>query len=725
MKEIQSIKRNRKKMKGYLVLIFAFFYTNVLFSANSDTIKPYLYWGIFGGGNYNLHSADFRELPGIPNCCPKFEKGDGIGFHFGGLLRFPLSDSYSIGVNLGYITLNGTLQKDEIIGNTEIRNVVPPYETTEIVKAISNHSVDGNFSAITAEPRFIWNFFNGFRWNFGFQIGFLTNATFSQREKILEPNNIVFTSTGTKIRNEFNDEELKNKSSLQIHGKSSIGYELKFGKDMLLIPEIGFSYPFSNLYSGNWKVMPVFGTLALEIPIKPSVAKDTIFEINYIRDTLILAKYDAVSESVILISKSTKVSTTEKKQNFVTLTTYYENYEKITTKFAGITGDLYIRGMDEYGTSQPNPSITVEEIEVAESFPLLPYIFFRENSSNLNETSLIVDKNKAEKFNYSSLPWETLDIYSNLLNIIKFRLDKNASAKIKITGTNNNNSELNNGSLSKSRAEAVKNYFVNELNISSERIETSQQNLPDKPSNPTIADGIQENQRAEITSKNIDILSPVELSQIEKRANPPIVELIPEISSTLPIKSWYISLSQNGNTVRKFSGNEMPTKQLWIVAEEPIPQFETPIDIVFSAQDSLGKNFEIRNSLSISQKTIKKKREEIKNDTTYLRYSLIVFDFDKSELTSVHRSILSKISEKIKTNSLVSIYGYSDRTGTSQYNKELANRRIEEVVNFLKLNSENVRKYPIGSDELLFDNSTPQGRSYSRTVKIIIATPIK
>ena len=63
--------------------------------------------------------------------------------------------------------------------------------------------------------------------------------------------------------------------------------------------------------------------------------------------------------------------------------------------------------------------------------------------------------------------------------------------------------------------------------------------------------------------------------------------------------------------------------------------------------------------------------------------------------------------------------------GTPQYNKDLANRRIEEVVKYLKVKPELLRRYPIGSDELLYDNNTPQGRSYSRTVRIIIATPVK
>ena len=84
-----------------------------------------------------------------------------------------------------------------------------------------------------------------------------------------------------------------------------------------------------------------------------------------------------------------------------------------------------------------------------------------------------------------------------------------------------------------------------------------------------------------------------------------------------------------------------------------------------------------------------------------------------------------KIKNEIKFNSKVSIYGYADRKGTPEYNKDLANKRIEETVKYLQINPANVSKYPIGSDELIYDNNTPQGRSYSRTVRIIIATPVK
>jgi outer membrane protein OmpA-like peptidoglycan-associated protein len=343
----------------------------------------------------------------------------------------------------------------------------------------------------------------------------------------------------------------------------------------------------------------------------------------------------------------------------------------------------------------------------------------------LFETGLNLDLDGAYQFNYSNLPWETLGIYDNLLNIIKYRLDKNPNAKIKLTGTNNNTSEQNNLALSKSRAEAVREYLVNSLKINSNRIDISHQNLPDKPSNPTIADGIQENQRVEISSKNFEILAPVELSQIERKANPPIVQLLPSLNSDLPINDWKIEIFQNGKIIREYQGTDLPGKKQWIVGEEPIPQFESPIQIKYYGRDSIGNKFSIDKELKIAQKTIKKKREEIQNDTIFQRYSLIVFDFDKSELTSNHRLILDQIRNKIKTNSIVSIYGYSDRTGTNEYNKELSNKRIDEIVRYLKPASSAINRYPIGSDEFLFDNNTPQGRSYSRTVKIIISTPIK
>ena len=717
--------KNLKNMKKAFAISLLLCFIHSLANGQIDTSKPLYHIGVFGGINYNIQSAGFRSLPGIPNCCPKFESGSGVAPQFGLSLRYPLDEAASLVLKIGYNDYSGKLQKDEFIGNSELREATPPYETTDVVKAISNHSVDGNLAAISIEPLYSWNIFDKFNLNIGLNISYLLSPKFSQKEQLVSPNNVVFKDTEKRIRNEYINKDIPQANNLQFFGKTTVSYSLTFGKDMVLSPEFGFAYPFTKIFSDDWKVIPISIGLNLEYPVKPTIEKEEIEEIEYIRDTLVVADFNAKSTSIKLKSKDSKTQVKETDKAIIKTITISEKYEMIVPRTSKITGNLVIHGKDRQGNLQPNPTITIEEIEVSESFPLLPYIFFPEGSADLSKTSmLLLTPDEAKDFSTKYLPWETLNIYANLLNIIKERLDQNPTAKITINGNNSNTGiEANNIELSKARAMAIRDYLVS-LGVNPERISMNIQNLPAKPSNPTTPDGIQENQRAEVASDNLIVLEPLQLSQIDKVANPPIIEIEPALFADLPIKNWNISITQDNKVIRQFSGTT-PEKQTWMVETEPIPQFETPVIIKLTAIDEQGNQFEVEKSLKLTQKTIKKKREEIKNDTIYQRYSLIVFDFDKSELTEAHKNVLNRIRDNIKPNSQVSIYGYADRMGTPQYNKDLANRRIDEVVKYLKIKPENLRRYPIGSDELLYDNNTPQGRAYSRTVKIIIATPIK
>ncbi len=86
---------------------------------------------------------------------------------------------------------------------------------------------------------------------------------------------------------------------------------------------------------------------------------------------------------------------------------------------------------------------------------------------------------------------------------------------------------------------------------------------------------------------------------------------------------------------------------------------------------------------------------------------------------------MKTIKEHIKPNSKVTITGYTDRIGDAQYNRDLAQRRAFEVQNVLNVPAENLTIKGVGNDIKIYENDTPQGRNYSRTVQIIIETPIK
>jgi outer membrane protein OmpA-like peptidoglycan-associated protein len=133
-------------------------------------------------------------------------------------------------------------------------------------------------------------------------------------------------------------------------------------------------------------------------------------------------------------------------------------------------------------------------------------------------------------------------------------------------------------------------------------------------------------------------------------------------------------------------------------------------------------------SITIKQITIRyKKAQHIDSlDMKIERYSLCLFDFDQANSTPLHIKILNDVKKSIKPNSTLQIYGYTDRIGDAQHNKDLAQRRCEVVNrNINPTNTIKTQLEAVGNDKLIYDNNTPEGRAFSRTVRIEIHTPNK
>ena len=274
----------------------------------------------------------------------------------------------------------------------------------------------------------------------------------------------------------------------------------------------------------------------------------------------------------------------------------------------------------------------------------------------------------------------------------------------------------------------MKNYLVNNWGINSSRIKTKSRNLPAIPGNPDTPDGLVENQRAEIESDDYEILKPVFLKDIIKVSNPPIVNIKPEVSTSEDNNKvdYNLTIKQEDNILRLVNKESIgPDGYDWNVLEEPQPLLDKPIDVELVATDQYGNKATDIKSTEVEQLTIKKKRFELKDDNRIEKFALIVFDYDKSELSQRHKKVLDEIKSRIKPNSKITIEGYTDRTGSAAYNKKLAKRRAEEVKKYIGTNIDNISLKSIGEDKLLYNNNIPQGRNYSRTVLVKIVTPIE
>ncbi len=712
-------------MKKILLLLTFIIFTGQTFSQNIED-KPIIYVGGYVGYLLNFHNADFNRLRGYPNCCPQFTDGSGSSPAVGILLEYPLNPQWRAGLRFGIAGLSGDLQREQKIGNTEIVRA-DGFDNNEIADALSNYEINSNIQIIGIEPFVNYYPIDNLNVNAGFRIGIMNNSTFDQSERLITPTNVVFTETGTRARNEARNQEIPETNTLQFHPFIGIGYDIKIFKNASFTPEAKFYVPLSNISEENWSVNQLYFGASLKFPIMPSKEVKTIKKIEYQRDTVINQIAGLKDKELKLLTSREELKSKQVDDATIVETkTIFESYQLNIPRDAKFNESLVITGLNRDGTRQADPSIIIEEVETEERFPLLPYVFFREGDSQLDKTSMnLLTKSNIDKFNPDKLDWETLKIYSNLLNIIGHRLSKSKSS-ITLTGTNNNlPKELGVPNLSKNRAEAVKNYLVDVWGIAPGRISIQSRNLPAKPANNDRSDGREENQRVEISSSDIAIIAPLDMKDIVRTANPPIIEIRPDLWSEVGIDKWEINVSQKGQLLRNYSGVGNGNNNSWDIEDEPIPSLEEPILVKLDYQDKSGNKRTIEKNLKISQLTIKKKRFELKDDKRIERFSLILFDYDKSELTEQQKKLLQDIKSKIQPNSKVIISGFADRTGEEAYNKELSARRNAEVQKILKVSDSQLVMQNVGSSELLYDNSSPEGRSYCRTVKVSIETPVK
>jgi len=121
--------------------------------------------------------------------------------------------------------------------------------------------------------------------------------------------------------------------------------------------------------------------------------------------------------------------------------------------------------------------------------------------------------------------------------------------------------------------------------------------------------------------------------------------------------------------------------------------------------------------------TLDRKKIEKIVDREYEFYSLILFDYGKYKLRKEHKKVLDYIKKRLTKVSKVTITGHTDVMGKDIFNKKISRSRANAVARHLKLPE--ARIIGAGEENLLYDNSLPEGRFYCRTVRITIETTIE
>jgi outer membrane protein OmpA-like peptidoglycan-associated protein len=106
----------------------------------------------------------------------------------------------------------------------------------------------------------------------------------------------------------------------------------------------------------------------------------------------------------------------------------------------------------------------------------------------------------------------------------------------------------------------------------------------------------------------------------------------------------------------------------------------------------------------------------------------LLFDTDQSTINPRARAAVVRLGQVLRKAEIehVRVYGYTDSTGTDDYNQTLSKGRADAVSSVLVdagIPPEGIVSEGEGKQHPVADNTTPEGRAQNRRVAIVVATP--
>ncbi len=671
-----------------------------LFSSDST-----ITYGGFLNVNFNKHFADFSDFEGIETCCPRFGNGNGLGMGGGIFFELPFPNILKIGLRAEFNSISANLIKDE--PTTIILDDI-------LQEGTFRHSLSTQIMNLGVSPYLTIRVIRGLNITAGGHYGYIVKSKFDYFEQIIKPENRgVFIDTRTRERNKLTG-IIPNHS--QIYGCVFIGfsYDLPVNKEqnLRISPEILYYKGLTKLaFQKDWMADIIkFGASIKYSPIPekkeiPKIKKfeqiiDTLLvEIDYIPDKYFLEGRDYVIEDIV--QKSDTIIFIEK--YFRTDTLY--KLAKPIAKIKMQTGFINVRARF-----------------VTEAFPLLPIIFFPKESDKLPEEYISGD----EEFDVSKFEIKPIIYHRNILKIIGKRLREHPRATITLIGYADSTTENSNCKLAFNRAEAVKNYFIEEFEIKSNRVKINRSERKCSPINPTLTpndSGYSENRRVEIFSDDPKILEPIIRENFLEIEYFEPAELNIDLSETSKLADKRtIVLKQNETVLKEMdvSGKEYVKIPL---DENIVKQMvKGNLWIELYVEDNAGQTSKDSKFIRVIKDT---------NDYAIERLSIVLFDVGSDKLSQSAVNSIKTFVKDLKAGSKVKVTGYTDELGLWETNMVLSGNRAQNVANVISEHQPDAeivgiegiasKRKPYG----IHSYSTPAERFLSRTVQIEILKLIR
>ncbi|HSO61223.1 MAG TPA: OmpA family protein [Desulfobacterales bacterium] len=381
------------------------------------------------------------------------------------------------------------------------------------------------------------------------------------------------------------------------------------------------------------------------------------------------------------------------------------------------------------GTVDLKPdTVTVEEITIRDSSPLLNYVYFDTGRAEIpNRYVRFNDAAEHRTFDEQALKG-TLEKYYQVLNIIGRRAAGRPQARLRITGCNSNwGEEKGKTELSRRRAEAVRAYLQAVWGIEPARMVVDARDLPAVASAGNIPEGRAENQRVEITSDDPAILDTVQSTFVEAVSDTDRFRITPQIETALGLKEWRIEMAGDGKPLEALSGMGALASSYVLALKDlgllNIGNYQT-ITAAVDVSDAKGQTFRAEDSTRVRLIRREERLAQKEGYKVVEQYALILFDFDRAEIKDRNRAVLDRIGGRMREvpTAAVTIVGHTDSIGKVDYNVALSKKRAQAAYELILGGGiparDGITHDGRGPADPLFDNDLPEGRAFNRTVTV-------
>ena len=240
-----------------------------------------------------------------------------------------------------------------------------------------------------------------------------------------------------------------------------------------------------------------------------------------------------------------------------------------------------------------------------------------------------------------------------------------------------------------------------------------------------------ENQRVEILSDHPAILDTIESTYVDAVSDSDEIFITPSIQTEAGIEKWSISLLGDNMVLKKVEGRgAIPSKlafDIYSFGLATMVQFKS-LSAVMEVEDKEQNSRKLESATPVTV-VFQKRQERLAQKLGYKvieRYALVLFEFDKAEITGRNQIIVDRIVKRIQElpDALVKVIGHTDIIGKEDYNIKLSMRRANAVFNKMAAADPSVPKRTIltwdGPHNPPYDNNLPEGRAFNRTVIVTI-----